>query len=132
MLLGIQLNLLSNILIDKLIQDTYKINKLSKFCFNWFGTSKSTKNFYIIFTLTKELQWMEFEVKEKFYPNRFYNQLKVKRMRRYPVMAGWLIDGVKADCLTKDLGLCGVPSVGVFLRDPSPYLCEFRIILMKQ
>ena len=34
-----------------------------------------------------------------------------------------VVVGSKADCLTRDLGLKGgVPSVGVFLRDPSPYL----------
>ena len=35
--------------------------------------------------------------------------------------------GVKADCLNigpRPIG--GLPSVGVFLRDPSPYLREFR------
>ena len=36
-----------------------------------------------------------------------------------------LVVGFKADCLTRDLGLGGMPSVGVFLRDPIPYLCEF-------
>ena len=41
---------------------------------------------------------------------------------------GWLLVGCrfKADCLTRDLGLGGMPSVGVSLRDPSPYLSEFR------
>ena len=33
-----------------------------------------------------------------------------------------MVVGFKADCLTRDLGLGGMPSVGVFLRDPSPYL----------
>ena len=37
-----------------------------------------------------------------------------------------MVVGFKADCLTRDLGLGGMPSVGVFLRDPSPYLREFR------
>ena len=35
-----------------------------------------------------------------------------------------VVVGFKADCLTRDLGLGGMPSVGVFLRDPSPYLRE--------
>ena len=41
-------------------------------------------------------------------------------------MVGWLVVGFKADCLTRDLGLGGMPSVEVFLSDPSPYLPEFR------
>ena len=40
---------------------------------------------------------------------------------------GWVVVGVKADCLRDGpRPICGVPSVGVFLRDPSPYLSEFR------
>ena len=36
----------------------------------------------------------------------------------------WCDVGVKADCLKKGLKpIGGMPSVGVFLRDPSPYLC---------
>ena len=34
--------------------------------------------------------------------------------------------GFKADCLTRDQALGGMPSVGVFLRDPSPYLRDFQ------
>ena len=35
--------------------------------------------------------------------------------------------GVKANCLKKvPLPIGGMPSVGVFLRDPSPYLRGFR------
>ena len=35
--------------------------------------------------------------------------------------------GDKADCLKKGpRPIGGMPSVGVFLRDPSPYLHEFR------
>ena len=42
-------------------------------------------------------------------------------------MVGWLVVGVKADYLTRDLGLwVGCPPWGVFLRDSSPYLREFR------
>ena len=35
--------------------------------------------------------------------------------------------GLKADCLNiRPRPVGGLPSVGVFLRDPSPYLREFR------
>ena len=35
--------------------------------------------------------------------------------------------GIKADCLKKGpRPISGMPSVVVFLRDPSPYLREFR------
>ena len=35
--------------------------------------------------------------------------------------------GVKADCLKKGpRPIGGMPSVGVFLKDPSPYFREFR------
>ena len=35
--------------------------------------------------------------------------------------------GVKADCLKKGpRPIGGLPSMGVFLRDPSPYLRKFR------
>ena len=40
---------------------------------------------------------------------------------------GSLVVGVKADCLTRDLSLqVECPPWGVFLKDPSPYLREFR------
>ena len=43
------------------------------------------------------------------------------------VTSGLLVVGFKADCLTKGPKSMGrVPSVGVFLRDPSPFLQEFR------
>ena len=36
--------------------------------------------------------------------------------------------GIKANCLLKEPGADGgVPFVGVLLRNPSPYLCEFGI-----
>ena len=39
----------------------------------------------------------------------------------------WLVIGIKPIVRKCDLGLGeGLPSVGVFLRDPSPYLSEFR------
>ena len=42
-------------------------------------------------------------------------------------LIGWLALGLRPVVCTTDLGLRGgVPSVGVFLRDPSPYLREFR------
>ena len=40
-------------------------------------------------------------------------------------MVGWLVADFNADCLTGPKPISGVPSVGVFLRDPSPYLREF-------
>ena len=39
-----------------------------------------------------------------------YSQLKYNLR-----VVGWLVVGFKADCLTRDLGLGGMPSVGVFL-----------------
>ena len=42
-------------------------------------------------------------------------------------MQDWLVVGFKANCLMGDLGLwVGCPPLGVFLRDSSPYLREFR------
>ena len=39
---------------------------------------------------------------------------------------GCLVVSFKADCLTRDLSLLGLGLCEVFLRDPSPYLREFR------
>ena len=51
----------------------------------------------------------------------------LKQNENFGFLRGWLlVVGFKADCLTRDIGLGGMPSVGVFLRDPSPYLREFR------
>ena len=45
---------------------------------------------------------------------------------------GWLVVWFKADCLTWDLGLWVLrPPWEVFLRDPRPYLREFRRKLQK-
>ena len=42
-------------------------------------------------------------------------------------MIGWLVVVFKADCLTRYLDQwVECPPWEVFLRDPSPYLCEFR------
>ena len=41
------------------------------------------------------------------------------------MVVGWLVVGLKANCPLVDPGLIGgVLSLGVFLRDPSPYLRE--------
>ena len=38
-----------------------------------------------------------------------------------------LVVGFKANCpLVGPVSIGGMPSVGIFLRDPSPYLSEFR------
>ena len=47
-------------------------------------------------------------------------------LERIAVTSGWLVVGIKADCLTRDLGvLVECPPWGVFLGDLSPYLREF-------
>ena len=44
-----------------------------------------------------------------------------------PVRLDCRVLGFKANCLLVGPGIIGgMPSVGVFLRDPSPYLREFR------
>ena len=43
------------------------------------------------------------------------------------VKVDWLVVGFKANCPLVVPGPIGeMPSVGIFLRDFSPYLCEFR------
>ena len=43
-------------------------------------------------------------------------------MARY----NWLVVGFKVNCLLVGPGtIGGMPSMGVFLRDPSPHLCKF-------
>ena len=50
-----------------------------------------------------------------------------KKMETKIRFVDWLVVGVKADYLTRDLGLWeGCPPWGVFLRDPSMYLREIR------
>ena len=44
---------------------------------------------------------------------------------------GWLVGGVKADCLTRYLGLCvECPPWGVFIRDPSPFGASQELLLV--
>ena len=46
---------------------------------------------------------------------------KAQRPQGFNWLIGW-IQGFKVDCLTGDLGLwVGTPSMGVFLRGPSPF-----------
>ena len=51
----------------------------------------------------------------------------LQQKKEYFTLPVYVIVGDKADCLKKGpRPIGGMPSVGVFLRDPSPYLREFR------